>query len=352
MNLVNVGRKKTWIFRSVSLVINPYYLLVCTLLAALVIGLALWSLSLGSLRFGFMQIIDALFGLKPLETLQAHVLFNIRMPRTLTATLAGACFGISGALFQSLSKNPLGSPDVIGFTTGSATAALVAIIVFKLSSTAVIFCAFAGGLSVALVIYYLSQRAKTTQSGLSLILTGLAVSVFLTAFNSLLLVKGDLENAIHANIWLSGSLNVRTWQHVYPLLISSLLVIPLAMLVARPLRVMEMGDPIALQLGINIRYIRFAVVIIAVILSSAATAACGPIAFIALAAPRLFNSLSGNTQSVAILGSGLTGSILLLSADILTQLHPFSWTLPIGQVTGLLGGLYLLWALTTMEKKR
>lgn len=324
--------------------------MVCTLLLLCIIGFLAWDISLGSLTISLKDIVDSMFNSAQVTPIKQHILMDIRLPRALTALFAGISLGISGCLFQSLSRNPLGSPDVIGFTTGSATGALCAIVIFNLSMQGIIASAFIGGIATAVSVYVLASNRHLGESSYTLILTGLAVGSLLAAFNALLLVKGDLENAIQANFWLAGSLNARTWSHVIPLITCTCLCFPLAIVIARQLRMLEMGDAIAAQLGINVRKLSLYVLIVAVLLSSAATAACGPIAFIALAAPKIFQAIHKST-SVAVIGSGLTGGNLLLAADIFTLNKPFSWVLPIGQVTGILGGIYLLWIMVFASRK-
>ncbi|MBN8934526.1 MAG: iron chelate uptake ABC transporter family permease subunit, partial [Rhizobium pusense] len=134
------------------------------------------------------------------------------LPRVLVAVFAGASLGVSGAVFQSVSRNPLGSPDVIGFTTGAATGALAQIVIFGGGPLAVALSAVLGGLVTATLVYLLSFKQGVT-GGYRLVLTGIGAGATLNALNGLMLVKGSLDNAIAANLWLAGSLDARNWDH-------------------------------------------------------------------------------------------------------------------------------------------
>ncbi|WP_347147086.1 iron chelate uptake ABC transporter family permease subunit [Proteus sp. ZN5] len=168
-------------------------------------------------------------------------------------------------------------------------------------------------------------------------------------FFLLLLVKGNIDNAIMANLWLAGSLNARTWQHVYPTFIGLLILVPLIIFYAKSLTLMEMGDDIAQQLGVHVSRVRWVMIFSAVLLASLATASAGPIAFVALAAPQLVIRLS-HSGKLPIVGSALMGALLLLSADVLSQSLPINITMPVGLMTGVIGGLYLLWLLTRKQR--
>ncbi|MCE0493097.1 FecCD family ABC transporter permease [Vibrio salinus] len=319
--------------------------LILVLLISLLV-LTGYRLTLGSVTLSFSDLIPTLSGTAP-SPLIHMVFWNIRLPRVVTAIFVGASLGVAGAVFQSVARNALGSPDIIGFTTGSASGALIAIIVFQTSQSGIILGAIAGGISTALIVLMLSRHGKTTSS-YSLILSGVGVGAILFAFNGLLLVKGDLDQAVSANLWLVGSLSSRTWQHALPVFFTFIVIWPTLIYLARPLRMIEMGDEYAKQLGINVEKRRQYAIMLAVILTSVATSASGPIAFVALASPRIFARLTGSVLPVT--GSALTGSILLVCADLIAGKNPFNIVLPIGQITTLSGGIYLLWILVHSEK--
>jgi iron complex transport system permease protein len=270
-----------------------------------------------------------------------RIIIRVRLPRLLTAVMVGGSLGVSGAIFQSLSRNPLGSPDIIGFTTGAATGAIVQIILFNAGPVQTSLAAVLSGMVTAGLVFVLARKAGTT-GGYRLILAGLGLGAVLSGVNTVLLVMGNLDQAASAQLWLAGSLAGRSWSHVVPALIGFAITLPIAAWHARQLEVMEMGDDTARQLGISIERLRLVTVLVAVALAAIATAAAGPIAFVALAAPQLARRLTG-APGVPIVTAALTGMLLLLAADCATQNMPFHLNMPIGLTTGLFGGIYLLW---------
>ncbi|MDS9803263.1 iron chelate uptake ABC transporter family permease subunit [Pseudomonas aeruginosa] len=264
-------------------------------------------------------------------------------PRAALACLVGAALGMAGAIFQSISRNPLGSPDVIGFTTGAASGAIVQIILFDAGPLATSLAALAAGLCTALAVVLLARRGATA-GGYRLVLVGIGVGASLSGLNSLLLVTGNLDQAMYAQLWLAGSLNTRTWSHVVPAALGLLASVPLALYHGRRLEVLELGDASAAQLGVAVERVRLQMVLVAVGMTAIATAAAGPIAFIALAGPQLARRLT-RSAGVPLLSGALMGAVLLLAADLLGQRLAYVANLPIGLMTGLLGGFYLLWLL-------
>ncbi|EFA4157687.1 TPA: iron chelate uptake ABC transporter family permease subunit [Escherichia coli] len=317
---------------------------VCAALALLLGGMGLYALLVGRFMLPVEAAFQALRGEG--DPTAQHIVRMIRLPRILTAILVGFALGVSGALFQSVSKNVLGSPDVIGFTTGAATGAIIQIILFKGSPVAIVLSAMAGGFATALLVYYLARHYGVVK-GKRLVLMGIGVGAVLSALNALLLVKGDIDNAVTATLWLAGTTQGRNWYHVAPVALSLLVLLPAIVLHTRAINIMAMGDDIASQLGVRVERTRRTVTFFAVTLAAVATSATGPIAFIALIAPQLALRLT-RTSGLPVFSAGLAGSCLLLGADILTQIQPLALTLPVGLMTGIIGGVYLLILLLRM----
>ncbi|TDB59094.1 FecCD family ABC transporter permease [Photorhabdus khanii] len=339
---VNISGK-VWRQGKVSLVFVPRNLMVICAMLLLIMVLALFSMTIGKFNITIEQIITIFWG-PGSGSVSEKIIMDIRLPRVLTAIFVGAALGVSGAVFQSISRNALGSPDVIGFTTGAATGAIIQIVLFDNNAVQIAIAAVAGGTLTAAVVYLLSLKSGAI-GGYRLILTGIGVGSVLNALNGLLLVKGNLDNAVMANLWLAGSLNARTWVHVFPVLTGVVLLVPLVLFMARKLSIIEMGDDIACQLGIRVERVRFIMIFGAVVLAALATGAAGPIAFVALAAPQLVVRLT-RSRNMPVISAALMGACLLLSADLLTQLLPLRAAVPIGLMTGLIGGIYLIWLLT------
>lgn len=322
---------------------RPRVAMLCGILALIVVAFAILLLASGTLSFSWGEVIATLAGQG--ENAKAErVILRIRLPRLLTAMLVGGALGMAGSVFQSISRNALGSPDVIGFTTGAATGAIVQIMLLNAGPLQTSAAAVFSGVLTAVAVFLLARKGRST-GGYRLVLIGIGLGAMLSGVNTILLVRGDLDQAASAQLWLAGSLNTRTWSHVIPAAIGFLFIVPVAVIHARRLTLLEMGDDTARQLGVNAERTRLVMVMAAVGLTSIATAAAGPIAFVALAAPQLARRL-GRSPDVPIISGAMMGMTLLLAADLLSQHFPINVQMPIGLTTGLLGGFYLLWLLT------
>jgi iron complex transport system permease protein len=326
-----------------SLLWRPRTAWVCAVLGGVGLVLAIALLGTGTLAFTPTEVVSALFG-KSENAMAERVVWGLRLPRVVTAACVGAALGMAGAIFQSISRNALGSPDIIGFTTGAATGAIIQIILFGASPLAVSLSAMLSGMATAALVFLLALKGRTT-GGYRLVLVGIGVGATLSGVNTVLLVASDLDRSVSAQIWLAGSLAARSWSHAVPAALGLLLIVPVALWHARRLALLEMGDDAANQLGVSVERTRLAMVMTAVGLTALATAAAGPIAFIALAGPQLARRLC-RAPEVPLLPGAAMGAVLLLAADLISQRFPAGLNMPIGLTTGLLGGLYLLWRLT------
>ena len=270
---------------------------------------------------------------------------DLRLPRALCAVLVGVALGISGAIFQSLTRNPLGSPDIIGFEQGASVGALLVITVLAGSGAVVSAGALTGGAFTALAVYGLAYRRGGT-SGYRLILVGIAIGWLMLSITDYLLARARIEEAHEATRWLLGSLNGRSWEDVGPLLISLAILLPATLPTGRTLRALELGDDAAHALGVRVERARLSLVALAVALVSVSVVAVGPIAFVALTAPQIARRLA-RTAGPPLLCSALTGAAVVLAADIAAQRLIPSSSLPVGVMTGAFGGLYLAWLLTS-----
>ncbi len=274
----------------------------------------------------------------------AFLLLEQRLPRAAAAALVGAALAASGAIFQSLSRNPLGSPDLIGFTTGAASGGLVAILLFGSTSTPLIAAGtLVGGLATALATIALNRGA--TRVGDRLIVGGIAIAAMASAVNDFLLSRADIQAAEVAKAWQYGSLNAITWPPVALLAMALTALLPAALCCGHILRFMELGDDVAAGLGVPLTRARTAALLVGVALAGVAVATAGPIGFIALVAPQLTRRLT-RAPGTVMLPTMAMGAVILLAGDLLAQrlLSPFQ--IPVGLVTAALGGGYLTWLLT------
>jgi iron complex transport system permease protein len=314
------------------------------LVVALVLG-SLLALGSGDYPLSPTEVIGALFSGDGF----AHtIVVNWRLPRVAAALAFGAALGVSGAMFQSLTSNPLGSPDVIGFSTGSYTGALIALTVVGNGVLATSIGALAGGLVTALVVYLLAYRNGV--AGFRLIIVGIAVTALLTAFNTWLLLRAQLEVAMSASIWGTGSISLVGWDQLVPGLGFLAVLVPLVMVLSRPLRQLELGDDTARSHGVRAEPARLAILVVGVALTATVTATSGPIVFVALAAPQIAQRLV-RSAGLPLVASALTGALVLLIADYVAQHLLPGGQVPVGIVTVCVGGVYLLWLLVSDRKR-
>lgn len=278
---------------------------------------------------------------------QEFIINELRLPRVLVGLLVGASLGLGGALFQAISRNPLGSPDVLGLSQGATAGALTMIVLFSGTATQVTLGALAGGLVTGFAIYLLAWKQGV--HGYRLVLVGIGVSAIVTAVNGYLLTRSTLTEAAQAVVWMTGSLSGRDWTQVWPLLWLCAVLVPLVLANARGLRMMEMGDDVSNALGVRVERVRLLLLVAAVLLTAAATAAAGPVSFVALTAPQLARRLT-RSPGPNLLPSLCMGATLLVTADWTSQKVFGADQLPVGVVTGVLGGVYLLWLLVTERK--
>jgi iron complex transport system permease protein len=270
------------------------------------------------------------------------VVFDWRLPRVLLALLIGAALGLSGAVFQSLLRNPLGRPDVIGFNTGAYTGVLVTMAFVGRDYAQTAVGALVGGLLTAAAVYLLAYRRGV--HGFRLIIVGIAVSAVLNSVNQWFVIKADLQAAYAAGLWSQGSLNNLGWDQVPPVACAIGVLCLLLVALGPQLRMLELGDDAASALGVRREPARLAYLAIGVALTSVATAAAGPITFVALAAPQIAARLT-RAPGIALVPAAVTGALLLLVGDFLA-VRLFSPTqLPVGVVTVSLGGAYFAWLL-------
>ncbi|MBK1783701.1 FecCD family ABC transporter permease [Prauserella cavernicola] len=310
---------------------------------ALALGLAVVfvvSLMVGDYPIAADRVLLALAG--DGERLDRFFVLDVRLPRLLLAMTIGAALALAGAIFQRLSGNALGSPDIVGFNDGAATGALLVSLALSGAAVSAPLGAVLGGLVAAVLIYTLSYRGGV--HGLRLILVGIGVSAMLASVRAYLISRSDLTVAQGALAWLIGNLNGLGWSQAQPVIIgvvSSMLVLAL---LSRRLGLLEMGDDRVAALGVPVQRTQVLLLLIAVSLTAFAVAYSGPIQFIALAAPQLARRLA-RTAGSALVTTALLGALLLASADLVAQRLFAPMQIPVGAATLVIGGAYLVWLL-------
>ncbi|MBU8869095.1 FecCD family ABC transporter permease [Paenarthrobacter aromaticivorans] len=288
----------------------------------------------------------------------SFIVMEHKLPRAVVGTMIGIAFGLAGALFQTMLRNPLASPDIIGISYGASAAAVTAIVIFGASGAVVSWAALGGALGVAAIIYAISRGAgsgggsRGNAAGNRLILAGVGIAAALHAVVNFLMTRADIRTAADVLVWLNGSLNSATWERAGILTVSLLVLVPAVTILAGPLRILELGDDAAAGLGIRVNATRLGLVLTAVGLAAVATAAAGPVAFVAFLAGPIARRI---VRKPSLPASALTGALIVLAADFFaSNIAPVildGTVLPVGVITGALGAPFLLWLLVTSNRK-
>lgn len=346
---VDFGHRQVIVRREPVLAVRVAWrsIVVLSLLGVGALVLAVLALGIGQYPVSPGQVVAILIGRD--DSFASVLVLEWRMPRILLALLIGAALGVSGAIFQALTRNALGSPDVIGFDFGAYTGALIAIAMLGGGYYTTAISAVVGGLITAVVVYLLSY--KNGLAGFRLIIVGIAVSAVLSSVCQWIILKIRLHQAITASIWQQGSLSGLEWAQVFPVLGGLAIAAVMLMVVGPQLPILQMGDDAAGALGIRPERVRLAYFGIGVLLIAVAAAAAGPISFVALAAPQLARRLTG-APGVGLVSAAVMGAFLLLASDLIALTIFAPAELPVGAVTVTLGGLYLVYLLVVQARRR
>jgi iron complex transport system permease protein len=318
--------------------------------ASLLIGaavIAVLAIGVGEYTIAPADVLGVLVGTD--TSFDRVVVLEWRLPRMLMALLVGAALGVSGAIFQALTRNPLGSPDIIGVNTGAYTGALIVIAGIGGGYYAVAAGALVGGLITAVVVYALSYRNGV--AGYRLIVVGIGVSAVMSSVNQWIVLEIDLHTAVTASVWQQGTLNGLSWAQVPPMTICLLVVAVVLVMLGPQLPILQLGDDAAGALGVQPDRARLAYLVAGVGLVAIACAAAGPVSFVALAAPQIARRLVAS-PGVGLVPSAATGSVLLLVSDVIAQQLFSGSELPVGAITVSLGGVYLVYLLISQARQR
>lgn len=325
--------------------------LLFTVLAVALVVLSVVSAGIGQLHVPAAEVLGSILhrigldvGPMPSHPNGDAALWTIRFPRVVLAILVGAALASAGALMQGVFGNPLADPGVVGVSSGAAMAACLVIVfgwTFFGSWTVATF-AFVGGLLTTLLVYFVSRSGGRTEV-VTLVLTGVAVNAMCGAGIAFLTFLGDTQAREQIVFWQLGSLNGTRWQYVG--VVAPLVAIGLVgvFLLSRRLDLLSLGERSARHLGVDVERLRIVSVVLVALLTAAAVAFCGIIAFVGLVVPHLIRMLVGPGHRVLLPASALGGAVLLLAADLVARTAVPYADLPIGMLTALVGGPFFFW---------
>jgi len=313
--------------------------LILAVLAVLVVAVYAVSLMVGQTFYGPGEVWGVIRG--EMVPGASFTVGELRLPRATMAVLAGAAFGIAGVTFQTMLRNALASPDIIGISSGASAAAVISIVYLEVDEATTSLIAIAAALATALLIYVLSFRDGVV--GTRLILIGIGIAAMLDSVVAYVIVRAATWDLQMAMRWLAGNLNGATWEQVAPLAVACAAAVPVLLAQSRGLALMQQGDDSAAALGVRVERTRLLAIVAAVALIAFATAACGPIAFVAFLSGPIAARIVGSAGSL-IVPAALVGALLVLVADLLGQ-YAFGTRYPVGVVTGVLGAPYLVYLL-------
>lgn len=308
------------------------------LLLGLIALVSMGSLSSGNPTLALNEVMAALTGSG--EPMQVFMLQELRLPRLIAGLLSGAALGVGGCLLQTLARNRLATPGIIGIDDG-ATAFAVASIVAIPTSLAPPVLALLGAATAAALAFGLGGGGSR---GYRFIVVGIAIGALFGALTNFMLARTDIDSANLAYPWTVGSLNARSASTVAVLAVCLLVCLPIAKALGRHLQLLRFSDAIAIGLGTHVRNTRLAILVVTVFLTATAVAVVGPVGLVSLVAPEVARHFTGH-RGVPIINSALAGALLMIAADWVGRTAFAPVEIPVGVITAIVGGPYLLWIL-------
>jgi iron complex transport system permease protein len=317
---------------------------VCLVLAAATFVVFCVSVSVGDYPIALTDVVPAMLGFGDQATV--IVAQDLRLPRAVNGLLVGAVLGMSGAIFQAVARNPLASPDILGVLYGSAVVAVFVITTVGASFALLYAGALAGALGMGVLVYVLAYRSGV--SPYRFVLVGMSLGLMASSVTFVLITRGDIYSAAQATVWLTGSLNSVGWETVVPTGAIALVLVPATLVLSGRLRTLQLGDDLGRGLGVEVERSRLALLMAAMGLAGAGTAAAGPVAFVAFMAAPIARRLT--RAPLTLVPSALTGALLVLLADLLGRRLFAPSEIPVGVITGIAGAPYLLWLLARTNR--
>ncbi len=306
------------------------------------------DMTIGSVSIPIKSIINIIFGIETKES-WINIFYNWRLPKALTAILAGACLSIAGLLMQTLFRNPLAGPSILGISSGAGLGVAILIMGSSIISLPTVFTgAFGMALSAitgsGIILLLLILASRKIESNLTILILGIMIGYISSAAVTILFqITSDESMRAYVN-WSYGSFSAVTWAYFPVLVIGSIIGLVSAFLLVKPLNALLLGDKYAQSLGINYLKIRLVILITTAVLTGVITAFCGPIGFIGIAVPHLCRSLfiSGDHR-ILLPACVIMGGIIAVASDIIAQVPCTDYVLPLNAVTSLFGAPIVIW---------
>ncbi len=310
-----------------------------------IISAMVLNIGVGEYPIPVLDVIKTVLHLPGANPDYDFIVNTLRLPRMLVAALVGVALGVSGAIMQGLTRNPLADPGIIGVSSGAALVAVTLIVVFKdVSSSVLPFAAFAGSLLTAGLIYILAWRGG--DSPIRLILVGVGLGAITSAATTLMITFGNIYDVQAAMIWLTGSVYGRSWGEFRALIPWVVCLVPLAIVLARPLNALNLGEEVARGLGSRVAFDRALLLITAVALAASTVAAAGLIGFVGLMSPHLARRMVGPSHEGVLPTAGIIGGLIVVVSDLVGRTIMAPIEIPCGLITSVIGApffIYLLW---------
>lgn len=320
-------------------------------LSLLLLLTLLLNISSGQVNIPMKEVFQSLFGGNASKDTWEYIIVNFRLPKAITAVLVGIGLSISGLLMQTLFRNPLAGPYVLGLSSGSSLGVAFVILgasalpaylsQFLLSQYGIILASCIGSLLVLFLILIVSQQLKDT---MSILIVGLMFSSFTSAIVSVFTYFSSAEQLQKYTFWSMGSIGNLSWENIMLLTTAVFFGLLLSLLSLKPLDALLLGENYAKSMGLNIQKARYIIIIATSILAGSITAFAGPIAFVGLAVPHLAKlSFKTSNHKILFFGTVLIGAIIMLFCDMVSQMPGFDFTLPINAITSIIGAPVVIW---------
>ncbi|MEW6635973.1 MAG: iron ABC transporter permease [Actinomycetota bacterium] len=302
------------------------------------------NVGVGEYRIAPLDVVKTILGIEAGDGGYDFIVNTLRLPRALVAVLVGVALAISGTILQGLTRNPLAAPDIVGINAGAGLAAVTLIVAFPSVSAAFVPpAAFVGAVAVAALLYLLAWRGGS--SPMRLVLIGVGLGAAASAFTTLMITFGEIQQVSRALVWLTGSVYGRTWDEVWPFLPWLLVFVPLAFAGSRHLNALNLGDEVAMGLGAHVERERGILLLSSVALAAAAVATAGTVGFVAFVAPHIARQLVGPNHGGLLPTAAMAGGAIVVIADLVGRTLFAPVEIPCGIVTSIIGAPYFLYLL-------